>query len=358
MLQVGVYKNYKELCGALGWDVKAGDSKKAQMKELDKICTYKRVGNSFIIKRLKTETQSKITDDKTQKSDIELLLLDMLYNAKDNCVNLVSKDLFRNLNIVNDNYVVNTNYEKDYKKLSEAMGIDEDIVEHVFYLTSNKNSRMVKRALISLENKALIKWEKRMCVCRRDRILTPDGYLYGEREYGFATKEEMTSIVNTENSIMKDMGVTNLKYFMVNKEAKKVFEKKVNSRLLRTIGVEYYYYSYYIVYSNDGVKEELDKLTKRKKNEIKSRLNKNTLQSILKIIENGHDKTMEKADKIIGNKKLFIEYGDCEVDKIRIKKDYKSKANNVARDIVKISKTVKDFTNIDKLISDKYLENK
>ena len=39
MLKNGqVFKNYKELCGFMGWEIKSGNAKIAQFKELDRIC--------------------------------------------------------------------------------------------------------------------------------------------------------------------------------------------------------------------------------------------------------------------------------------------------------------------------------
>ena len=36
MLEIKTYKNYKELCEAIGWKISTGNGKKAQLKELEK----------------------------------------------------------------------------------------------------------------------------------------------------------------------------------------------------------------------------------------------------------------------------------------------------------------------------------
>ena len=45
-------KNYKELCNILNIETKAGNSKKAQLRELERCCNYVKEGNKFIIKEI------------------------------------------------------------------------------------------------------------------------------------------------------------------------------------------------------------------------------------------------------------------------------------------------------------------
>ena len=55
-LEVGqVVKNYKELCTLLELDVKAGNSRKAQIKELERFIDYEKKGHSFIVKEIYSE---------------------------------------------------------------------------------------------------------------------------------------------------------------------------------------------------------------------------------------------------------------------------------------------------------------
>lgn len=61
MLEKKTYKNYKELCKAMNWEIKDGNSKKAQFKELDTLCNYHKEGYKIII--------DKIFDIKKEKID-------------------------------------------------------------------------------------------------------------------------------------------------------------------------------------------------------------------------------------------------------------------------------------------------
>ena len=49
MLEITTYKNYKELCKAMGWEEKAGNSRVKQLKELESLCEYHKEGNKFVI---------------------------------------------------------------------------------------------------------------------------------------------------------------------------------------------------------------------------------------------------------------------------------------------------------------------
>ena len=49
MLEQKIYKNYKELCGAMGWMVASGCSKKSQFKDLERYCKYHKEGQKIVI---------------------------------------------------------------------------------------------------------------------------------------------------------------------------------------------------------------------------------------------------------------------------------------------------------------------
>ena len=48
------FKNYKELCQALGELVKGGDAKNAQLKKWSRYFSYERQGHKFIITEIGT----------------------------------------------------------------------------------------------------------------------------------------------------------------------------------------------------------------------------------------------------------------------------------------------------------------
>lgn len=68
-LTVGrVFKNYKELCEFMRWKVTTGESKKAQMKELDTICKWHKEGNKIVVDEVFAEVKNK--EDGRSKNNI------------------------------------------------------------------------------------------------------------------------------------------------------------------------------------------------------------------------------------------------------------------------------------------------
>ena len=82
-LKIGqTIKNYKELCELLDCKINAGDSKKSQLKELERHVKYHKEGNKFIVDEIYTNPKEKQDNRKNNKGksadyidDLELRLL-------------------------------------------------------------------------------------------------------------------------------------------------------------------------------------------------------------------------------------------------------------------------------------------
>lgn len=62
-----VIKNYKELCSMLDVKAEAGNSKKAQLKELERFVNYHKEGNKFVIDEIYEVAQDKIRKERNDK---------------------------------------------------------------------------------------------------------------------------------------------------------------------------------------------------------------------------------------------------------------------------------------------------
>ena len=132
MLQKGqVIKNYKELCGLMGWKYyTGGDSKRAQLKELGKLYIYHKQGNKFIIDDI-------ISKDDKSKQDYEewcksrrskyismipiallsLFIKDEEEDKTSNGVRVYTKnELSIKIGMVNKNYSYASKYQLQYSK--------------------------------------------------------------------------------------------------------------------------------------------------------------------------------------------------------------------------------------------------
>ena len=95
MLEVGEYKNLKEICEAIGWKYYTGGSaKQKQLKELERCCKYYKEGNKFIVEEIyeqpstnikrkakgkckkKNYPQFKVNEDKWYNKGVYMIKLD------------------------------------------------------------------------------------------------------------------------------------------------------------------------------------------------------------------------------------------------------------------------------------------
>lgn len=66
ILEAKTYKNYKELCGVMGWEVSGGNEKQRQIKYLQSICKYHKEGQKFVIEEVFLQ-QKEFIDGRTLK---------------------------------------------------------------------------------------------------------------------------------------------------------------------------------------------------------------------------------------------------------------------------------------------------
>ena len=59
-IEVGIYKNYKELCKALNWKVTGGTAKEAQFRTLDTLCKWHKEGIKIVVTEVYAEPKEKI----------------------------------------------------------------------------------------------------------------------------------------------------------------------------------------------------------------------------------------------------------------------------------------------------------
>lgn len=343
-LKVGTIKNYKELCRMLEIIPATNTThRKRQLEDLERFCTYHKDGNKIIIDEVFQEPKEKLGTG-LYKEDIELLLLDLLARNKDNNyqISLTIKNILRALEMVNDNFVNNYSYTDENKKylhLSEAINVKPDIIGDVFFLVKDKNKRNLQSALKDLADKSLILWELRLNVCRRvieykynddgDIIIQEDGQpwiLDSYEQYDYATDKEKQWILKAEKDAMKEMNVKKKTFFNINKDARKIFEKAVASKLIE-YNIKFYYYTYDITYNKEEILEELGRI---KIAEVRNRLNKNILEQIEKTIESCGKRVKDKYSKAWG----LLPPSATDQEHTRIKKAYEKDGKKTAKAII------------------------
>ncbi|MBX0320160.1 hypothetical protein [Shouchella clausii] len=195
-------KNYRELCQILDIEVKAGNSKKTQLAELQRYCSYKKVGHAFYIEDIYQETKPRIDKRKNGKgnsvfSDImQILILDTLVRERKEGSTIVKtrNQLLFALGAINEFY---TYHQERPFALSEQTGIDAPTIKD-FYETSNSNFKgILETALNALRKKSLLMYDKVNMVAHKN--------IYRE-----AASEEKELILKAEIETLKELGLKDI----------------------------------------------------------------------------------------------------------------------------------------------------
>jgi len=334
-------KNYKELCVILDEKMAVGGSKKYQLKEFERYFKYHKSGNKFIIDEIydnpleKIETRGGANNVTEYTKYIENLILDLLVqggNTKQGFgrVFLSKNQLFKEFNMINDNYVF---CKRRIPKLSKFMNINKETVEEWYDLNDDMLERNLNQALNSLENQSLISWDKKLTIAEAIPLaeIKKDGteivkrkYIdqYDEEQidykyraddeivlnYREATDKEDAFILKTEKEILKELGCDN-KQKIIKFGMWDTFKNKVDNIVLKELNIAFYYKSYKILFNEEHINEAIDdiygkcELTEEEKKDSKYLINNDVIDRTITNAENRHEKATKEKSKIIGKMK-------------------------------------------------------
>lgn len=167
MLETKIYKNYKELCNAIGWDIKGGKSKQLQLKDLERYCVYEKNGIKFDVKEIFDIPKTKEINQRNNKygDNLERLIIHNLSKRpleKNGKTIIVPRNTFYlQLHMINENY----NYcRNNINRFSQYIKVPINCIYDFYNNTSGKLKDNVERTLNKLQRQCLIKWEYRYAV--------------------------------------------------------------------------------------------------------------------------------------------------------------------------------------------------
>lgn len=182
-----VFKSYRALCEIMKWKPTGGDTKAANMKKLDAICTYHKQGNSIIIDEvfdtpLPMEDNRKGKQPSIANEGIQLAILYLLSKTRciiscddrvisDKCEIVISKGKLMWIT-----GMVNGTFSHYMYNQDEIKDIDSVLVAEYFDNTMKNLSGYLDRALKSLVNKALIFCSKDIVYVYKDGYSRPSTY--------------------------------------------------------------------------------------------------------------------------------------------------------------------------------------
>lgn len=335
------YKNYKQLCEVLEDRAKAGNSKKAQLKEWERFFTYSKDGNKFIINKIydipldKIENRGGARHFLPHAERMERVLMVMI---NDDDLLLSLNVLLRQMSIVNSNYSY-ANY--NIKKTSQLINIDENSLKEFFDTSRRTFKDNMESMLNRLEDKALIYWNKLQMVCIAN-VRTPKNSMgkikaesytvideFGNeeiiltsesnttKEYRQANDQEIELIKQIEGLVMDELDCVS-KQELIIKDRYNIFKNKVNKILFNEANIMYYYDSYKIIKNKERLAREAEKAeawlldSNNLNSDMEERvlLNINVQDQVYGNMEMRKKKAHDKLDNNITNSKIKIRTDD------------------------------------------------
>lgn len=173
-----IVKNYKELCSLLEVPVKAGNSKKTQMKDLETKVKFHKEGNKFVIDDI-YKTELIRTDKRVElpyKDEVRAIILGFILNnigtqwcekhEDGSYTTYITNNRFRNVfNLYNDH---NMRLAKtDSESFSNIIECDEKELKKMISNYKSQDKYLIESSLKFLKNRSLIVWNPTKIILKK-----------------------------------------------------------------------------------------------------------------------------------------------------------------------------------------------
>lgn len=314
-------RNYKELCEIMGLEQKGGCSRNSQLQEIERYISYTKQQHAFIIKEVYNKPKPKtiVNRNSVYSKYAQKLILDLLAQQHikgDKKVFLSTCKLFKELNMINDNYIYG---KRNIPELANYLDMSEDYVYEFYNYTDKSLKSIVESALKALQNKALIMWGIKAIVCVT-KYINEDDKENKVTELREATDLEIDYILKAERDVLEHLELQDKSSVVLHRKWDE-FITRVNM-ILKEYNIDYYYKAYSINFHTDVVKEN-EKLEKEIKNILleesnrsneRSTLNNKIMQQFSNNIDNRADSIHNENNKITNTKTLEIRKSEEYVD--------------------------------------------
>ena len=233
MLEMKVYKNFRELCEELNWKVGTGKQKKLQLEELSRLCNWHKEGNKIVIDEVYEIAKEKVdkrannggNSTKSTKEDdgrrnknsiykeLDDIILNYLYcHTSDDTVNVTKNQLLRKCEF---DISIQDNNEYSKETINDVMDVYKSILTHA---VDNSLKRLEKKGFINYKYTFMIHYEG---------------------IWRLATEEEEMKIKEVEEQVKEEMKIKNV--FLLDKQMQMIYYNKC-SRVCYEKGICYLYY--------------------------------------------------------------------------------------------------------------------
>lgn len=382
MLEVKTYKNWKELCNAMDWSNKGGNTKKKYLKQLESLCKYHKNGNSYIIEEIYDKPKP-IEDNRGGKkvyTDSFLpLVLDILskhYIDKETTLCISSSMVMKDFAMA-DEELLELYYKLDgiskskeeielIKSLNpyyepESINYNTALVDYISSYRTKTMSRFTT-VLKKLQKDNLIRfYPKNIRIREYTKYKDDKGNDYYKLEYKWATDEQIKAILDMENEILEGLSKEN-GYIVCKQNLRRLglqttfrnkvtnYIKNTNNPLLKDI--KRYFNATKIILTDKFEMQLLENKERLTTSIEYLELSKQSdIDSKNSAVNNYKTKKMEQAEKYSNNKENFNKY--LELKWKNYKKGFKEKVIDKWRNSEEVKE---EFLKLNKIKYNEYVE--
>ena len=345
MLELRVYKNWKELCEEVGWNSNnGGNYKKSKLKELDTLCSWHKDGNKIVIDEIfevaKEKVDGRANNSNTGHSTKSTKEDDKRANNKNTGHSTSKYEMI-------DTLIYNqlSSIERIFTKLQLIKNAGLYVSKDDIVNSCNVNEYSINDFLDvynSTVNKSIDTALNRMC---KNKIIEYSKVIVIDNSYSVIDMNSKVCkiIESIEKETAKEMNIKNI--YLLPSEEKKSFYDRCNEKAIENgVCIDYYYRAFSIKkiddiknYNNNAKQDFLNKIcksikkSKTFKNKIEDAQNKFIKQKELMTNKDdewgdsiydtfGEDIILENLSKVVCN---------------RLSKSYNNDINSIIRFIVK-----------------------
>lgn len=220
MLEMKIYKNWRELCKELGWKTTGGTYKQSRIKELDTICDWHKDGNKIIIDKifgeLSEEKDKRASNGgnstKSNKEDDGRKNKNAIYNELDNIIldYLYCYTFNDTINITKNQLVKRCGFTI---RLQETDEYNKETINDVLDVYKSILTHAVDSSLKRLKKKGVIDYCDSLMI-RKNGVLR------------LATYEEEMRIKEIEKQVKEEMKIKNV--FLLNEQMQMSYYDRCN----------------------------------------------------------------------------------------------------------------------------------
>lgn len=279
------FKNYKELCEIMEWKVVNSNSKKAQFKQLDRLCKYKINPNKSIVILEVFEVKKDKVDNRGKQSNRSIKYKENIGNVilleclKQNCESnnrliMPKSILMKKCGLINENYQT---CKHRSLKTSKYLDIDYEIVDEYFSLNNRTLVNTLESGIKYLVSRKLINFNVGTMICKNKvvnidfehREITDktgevidkvEAHTNFETIYELADENERNIIIAAEKKLLNQYKCKNVQELFSQGKVKSYYKDVTKEIRLKMKDFNFYFSCYDLVYNFNDIVEALEEL--------------------------------------------------------------------------------------------------